>query len=156
MTNGINKVFLLGNLGQDPDVRYTTGGNPVANMSLATGEGYKDKESGQWQERTEWHRIVLFGRMAEIADQYLKKGSRVHIEGKLQTRKWQDRDGNDRFTTEVVANNMIMLGEKEGQGSGYANSRGETDTGRRDGRTQQQQYPHQKQQEEFIDSDIPF
>jgi single-strand DNA-binding protein len=111
----VNKVILIGNLGKDPELRYTPGGAAVANFSIATNERWKDK-SGQPQERTEWHNIVLWGRLAEIANDYLKKGSPVYIEGRLQTRTWEDRDGNKRYTTEVVGNQMQMLGRAEGGG----------------------------------------
>lgn len=110
MSRGINKAILIGNLGNDPDIRYTKSGSSVANISLATTETWRDKDSGEQTERTEWHRIVFFGRLAEIVGQYLKKGSQIYVEGKLQTRKWQDKDGNDRYTTEIVANEMQMLG----------------------------------------------
>ena len=114
MARGINKVILVGNLGQDPEVRYLPSGGAVTNVSLATAESWKDKQTGQPQERTEWHRIVFFNRLAEIAGEYLKKGSQVYIEGKLQTRKWQDQSGQDRYTTEIVANEMQMLGGRAG------------------------------------------
>ena len=114
MARGINKVILIGNLGNDPDVRYTASGAAVANISLATAESWKDRETGEQQERTEWHRIVFFGRLAEIVSEYLRKGSQIYVEGRLQTRKWQDKDGNDRYTTEIVANEMQMLGSKGG------------------------------------------
>ncbi len=113
MARGVNKVILIGNLGKDPEVRYSPGGSAVANITLATSEGWKDKE-GNTQEKTEWHRVVFFSRLAEIAGEYLKKGSKVYIEGKLQTRKWQDKEGQDRYTTEVVANEMQMLDSKGG------------------------------------------
>lgn len=116
MARGVNKVTLIGNLGADPEVRYTAGGSAVANVRLATAESWRDKESGEQQERTEWHRIVFFSRLAEIVGEYLKKGAQVYIEGRLQTRKWQDRDGNDRYTTEIVANEMQMLGGRGGAG----------------------------------------
>ncbi len=118
MARGINKVILVGNLGADPEVRYTAGGSAVANLRVATAESWKDKQSGEMQERTEWHRVVLFGRLGEIAGEYLKKGSQVYLEGRLQTRKWEDRDGNERFTTEIVANEMQMLGGRGGGGGG--------------------------------------
>jgi single-strand DNA-binding protein len=105
----LNKVMLIGNLGKDPEVRYTTSGTAVASFSLATSEKFKNK-TGEWEERTEWHTITLWGRLAEIAGEYLAKGKTVYIEGRLQTRKWQDRDGRDRYTTEVVADKMQMLG----------------------------------------------
>jgi len=116
MARGVNKVILVGNLGQDPEVRYTANGAAVANISIATSEQWTDKQSGQKQERTEWHRVVLFGRLGEIAGEYLKKGSQVYLEGKLQTRKWQDQNGQDRYTTEIVANEMQMLGGRGGSG----------------------------------------
>jgi single-strand DNA-binding protein len=117
MARGVNKVILVGNLGKDPEVRYMPNGNAVANITLATTESWKDKQSGEQQEKTEWHRIVMFRRLGEIAGEYLKKGSQVYIEGKLQTRKWQDNSGNDRYTTEIVANEMQMLGGRGGGGS---------------------------------------
>ena len=117
MARGINKVILVGNLGKDPEVRYMPNGNAVANITLATTESWKDKQTGESQEKTEWHRVVLFRRLGEIAGEYLKKGSQVYIEGKLQTRKWQDNTGNDRYTTEIIANEMQMLGGRGGGGS---------------------------------------
>jgi single-strand DNA-binding protein len=117
MARGINKVILVGNLGKDPEVRYMPNGNAVANITLATSESWKDKQTGENQEKTEWHRVVLFRRLGEIAGEYLKKGSQVYIEGKLQTRKWQDASGNDRYTTEIVASEMQMLGGRGGGGS---------------------------------------
>lgn len=110
MARGINKVILVGNLGKDPEVRYTADGRAIANITVATSEQWTDKQSGQKQEKTEWHRVVMFNRLGEIAGEYLKKGSQVYIEGKLQTRKWQGQDGQDRYTTEVVASEMQMLG----------------------------------------------
>ena len=117
MARGVNKVILVGNLGKDPEVRNMPNGNVVANITLATTESWKDKQSGEQQEKTEWHRIVMFRRLGEIAGEYLKKGSQVYIEGKLQTRKWQDNSGNDRYTTEIVASEMQMLGGRGGGGS---------------------------------------
>ena len=117
MARGINKVILVGNLGKDPEVRYMPNGNAVANITLATSESWKDKQTGETQEKTEWHRVVLFRRLGEIAGEYLKKGSQVYIEGKLQTRKWQDNAGNDRYTTEIVADEMQMLGSRGAGGS---------------------------------------
>jgi len=119
MARGVNKVILVGNLGRDPEIRYSPGGSAVATVSLATTESWKDRDSGERQEKTEWHRIVFFGRLAEIAGEYLKKGSQVYVEGRLQTRKWQDQSGNDRYTTEIVANNMQMLGGRGGGGGNY-------------------------------------
>jgi len=117
MARGVNKVILVGNLGADPEVKYMPNGNAVANVTLATSESWKDKQSGENREKTEWHRVVFFRRLAEIAGEYLKKGSQVYIEGKLQTRKWQDKNGNDRYTTEIIANEMQMLGGRGGGGS---------------------------------------
>jgi single-strand DNA-binding protein len=119
-TRGVNKVILIGNLGQDPEVRYMPNGNAVATVSIATGETWKDKQTGEQRERTEWHRVVFFGKLAEIVGQYLKKGSKVYVEGRLQTRKWQGQDGQDRYTTEVVVDvggQMQML-DSRGQGGG--------------------------------------
>jgi len=120
MARGINKVILIGNLGQDPEVRFTPSGTAVANLNLATSDTWMDRQSGQRQERTEWHRVVLFNKTAEIAQQYLKKGSKVYIEGRLQTRKWQDQNGQDRYSTDIVANDMQMLDSRGGdfQGGG--------------------------------------
>ncbi len=117
MARGINKVILVGNLGQDPDTRYMPSGSAVTNFTVATNEAWKDKQTGEQKERTEWHRVATFNRLAEIAAEYLRKGSQVYIEGKLRTRKWQDRDGNDRYTTEIIADEMQMLG---GRGGGAA------------------------------------
>ena len=110
MARGINKVILIGHLGQDPETRYMPSGSAVTNLRLATSEQWKDKNTGDQQERTEWHSVAMFGRLAEIAAEYLRKGSQVYIEGRLRTRKWQDKDGHDRYTTEIVANEMQMLG----------------------------------------------
>jgi single-strand DNA-binding protein len=112
----INKVILIGNLGKDPEVRYMPSGEAVTNITVATTDTWKDKTSGEKKEATEWHRVAFFGRLAEIAGQYLKKGRQVYIEGALRTRKWQDKDGQDRYTTEVVASEMKMLGSREGMG----------------------------------------
>ena len=106
---GVNKVILIGNLGQDPEVRHMPNGNAVANVTVATSESWKDKNTGETQERTEWHRVVFFRRLAEIVGEYLKKGSKVYVEGRLQTRKWQDQSGQDRYTTEILADQMQML-----------------------------------------------
>ena len=116
MARGINKVILVGNLGADPETRYMPSGSAVTNLSVATSESWKDKQTGEQKDRTEWHKVVMFDRLAEIAAEYLRKGSQVYIEGKLQTRKWQDRDGNDRWTTEIRANEMKMLGGRGGGG----------------------------------------
>jgi single-strand DNA-binding protein len=113
----VNKVIVIGNLGRDPETRYTPDGGAITNISVATTESWKDK-SGEKQEKTEWHRIAFFGKLAEVAGEYLKKGSQVYVEGRLQTRKWQDKDGNDKYTTEIVANSMQMLGSRPVAGDG--------------------------------------
>jgi single-strand DNA-binding protein len=125
MARGVNKVILIGNLGKDPEVRYMPSGSAVANVTLATSEQWKDKSSGERQERTEWHNVVFFNRLAEIAGEYLKKGSKVYVEGSLRTRKWQDKSGVDRYTTEIVASEMQMLDGRgfAGEGSGGGGSR---------------------------------
>ncbi|MBF0265049.1 MAG: single-stranded DNA-binding protein [Gammaproteobacteria bacterium] len=126
MARGVNKVILIGTLGNDPEMRYTADQRAIANLSLATNESWKDKNTGQTQEKTEWHRVVIFGKLAEVAGQYLKKGSQVYFEGKLQTRKWQDQSGQDKYTTEVVVDNfsgvMQMLGSGSGGSTNYAPS----------------------------------
>ena len=122
MARGINKVIIVGNLGADPDTKSMPSGNMVANFSVATSESWNDRDTGERQEKTEWHRVVFFGRLAEIADQYLRKGSQVYVEGKLQTRKWEDRDGNERWTTEIVGNQLEMLGERMSAGSSQSNN----------------------------------
>jgi len=114
MARGINKVILIGNLGADPETRYMPSGGAVTNLRLATSENWKDKNTGEMQERTEWHRVVLFGKLAEIAAEYVRKGSKVYIEGRLQTRKWQDKEGRDNYSTEIVANDMQMLDSRGG------------------------------------------
>ncbi|MCP4188675.1 MAG: single-stranded DNA-binding protein, partial [Gammaproteobacteria bacterium] len=117
MARGVNKAIIVGTLGQDPEVKYTASGSAVVNVSVATNESWKDKNTGEQVERTEWHRIVMFNKLAEIAAQYLKKGSQAYFEGRIQTRKWQDQSGNDRYSTEIVANEMQMLGGRP-QGAG--------------------------------------
>ena len=113
MARGINKVIVVGNLGADPDTRAMPSGNQITNISVATSESWNDKVTGEKQERTEWHRVVFYGRLAEIAGDYLKKGSQVYVEGKLQTRKWEDKEGKERWTTEIIANQMQILGKNE-------------------------------------------
>lgn len=151
MARGINKVILIGNLGADPDVRYTANGAAVSNINLATTETWRDKESGEQQEKTEWHRVVFFGRLAEIVAEYLKKGSQVYVEGRLQTRKWQDKEGNDKYTTEIVANEMQMLGGRPGGGGGGSNySQGSSRSGSAD------KSETREAEGDFVDDDIPF
>lgn len=118
MARGINKVILIGNVGKDPEVRYMPSGGAVTNITVATSESWKDKQSGQQQERTEWHRVVFFNRLGEIAGEYLRKGSKVYVEGSLRTRKWQGQDGQDRYTTEIVGSEMQMLDSRGGSGAG--------------------------------------
>ena len=122
MARGINKVILIGNLGADPEVRYTPGGAAVANVTLATSSSWRDKQTGDMQDRTEWHRVVFFGRLAEIVGEYLRRGSKVYVDGSLRTRKWQDKSGADRYTTEIVANEMQMLDSKGGAPSGQSSA----------------------------------
>ena len=146
MSRGVNKVILVGNLGQKPDMKYTQSNNAVANLSLATSESWKDKDSGDLKTKTEWHRVVYFGKLAEIAEQYLDKGSKVYVEGKLQTRKWQDQAGNDRYTTEVLGQELTMLDSRgDSSGSSFENNNSgmsEEDVNQDNG--------------EFSEEDIPF
>lgn len=157
MAGSVNKVILIGHLGKDPEMRYTAAGSPIANFSLATSESWKDKQSGEKTDKTEWHNIVMFDKVAEIAGQYLRKGSLVYLEGKLQTRKWQDKDGNDRYTTEIVASQMTMLGGKgESEPPAPATQKHEV----RDHSPQQRQYaPRQYAPlppKADFDDDVPF
>ncbi|KZN37237.1 single-stranded DNA-binding protein [Pseudoalteromonas luteoviolacea] len=148
MARGVNKVILVGNLGQDPEVRYMPNGNGVANISIATTDSWKDKNTGQLQERTEWHRVVLFGKLAEVAGEYLRKGSQVYIEGRLQTRKWTDQSGQDKYTTEIVVDmggQMQMLGGRNEQGGQYQSGGNQGGYGQQQGgfapqQNNQQQY----------------
>ncbi len=116
-SRGLNKVMIIGNLGAEPEIRFTAGGSPIANFSIATSETWRDKQSGEQQEKTEWHRVVIFGKLAEIVQQYVHKGSKIYIEGRLQTNKWQDKSGQDRYTTEIIANEMQMLDSRGGGSS---------------------------------------
>jgi single-strand DNA-binding protein len=124
MARGINKVILVGNLGKDPETRAMPSGKAVTNFSIATSESWRDKQTGEQKEQTEWHNIVFFDRLAEVAAEYLKKGSQVYVEGRLRTRKWTDKSGNDRYTTEIVGNEMQMLGSRGGAGGGMAGGGG--------------------------------
>lgn len=170
---GVNKVILVGNLGKDPEVRYTPDGKAITNITLATSESWKDKNTGQRQERTEWHRVVFFGGVASIAGEYLKKGSKVYIEGKLQTRKWQDQSGQDRYTTEVVVDGfsgtMQMLDSRTGGDAAFNQNGGGQQQSYQNNAPQQQQSPQQSQSapqqqaapagqpfEDEFDDDIPF
>ncbi len=145
MSRGVNKVILVGNLGQKPEMRYTATQTAVANLSIATTESWKDKESGENRDKTEWHRVVFFGNLAEIAEKYLDKGSSVYVEGKIQTRKWQDKDGNDRYTTEVLGNQLTMLGSR-GSSDNSNQMEGSSDT----------PFPEDDSGEGLTDDDIPF
>ena len=152
----VNKVILVGNLGRDPETRYAPEGGAITNISIATTEQWKDKASGEKQERTEWHRVVFFNRLAEIAGEYLKKGSQVYVEGNLRTRKWQDKEGKERYTTEIVAERMQMLGSRAGMGDAGARDKGDEDkapvTAGAEGK------PAKKPAGKFddMDDDIPF
>ena len=145
MARGVNKVILVGNLGQKPEIRYTQTNTAVATLSIATSESWKDKDSGEQREKTEWHRVVFFGKLAEIAEQYLDKGSQLYIEGKLQTRKWQDKDGNDKYTTEILGNEMNMLGGRQSSGE-----EGDYD------QSQQTSQTTKLQDSQISEEDIPF
>ncbi|MCW5573503.1 MAG: single-stranded DNA-binding protein, partial [Steroidobacteraceae bacterium] len=156
MARGINKVILIGNLGQDPETRAMPSGSSVTNIRVATSESWKDKQSGEMKERTEWHSVAMFGRLAEIAGEYLKKGSQVYIEGALRTRKWQDKQGNDRYTTEIIANEMQMLGGRGGgaaAGGSYAG--GGQGGGRGRGGDEYSQAPSSSTEKDDFDDDIP-
>ncbi|MCW8877779.1 MAG: single-stranded DNA-binding protein [Kangiellaceae bacterium] len=169
-SRGINKVILVGNLGQDPEVRYTPNGSAVTSISVATSESWKDKNTGQMQEKTEWHRVALFGKLAEIAGEYLRKGSQVYLEGKLQTRKWQDQQGQDRYTTEVVVDSftgvMQMLGGRAEGGMGGAPRQNQAPQQQQGGYQQsapqapqaapQQSAPADNGFSDSFDDDIPF
>lgn len=153
MARGVNKVILVGNCGQDPETKYTASGTAITNVSLATSDVWKDKQSGQQQERTEWHRVVFFNRLAEIAGEYLRKGSKVYVEGRLQTRKWQDQNGQDRYSTEIVAGEMQML-DSQGSDSNHQSS-GQTPRANPQSSGQQRQAAPPPDMDSF-DDDIPF
>ncbi len=159
MARGINKVILVGNLGNDPEVRYAASGSAIANISVATTDSWKDKNTGEQQDRTEWHRVVMFNRLGEMAGEYLKKGSQVYIEGRLQTRKWQDQNGQDKYTTEIVASEMQMLGGRSG-GSDMGGGGGYQPPQQRSQAPQQggggAQPAAQPQPSNDFDDDIPF
>jgi len=160
MARGVNKVIIVGNCGQDPETRFMPSGGAVTNLSIATSESWKDKTSGETQERTEWHRVVFFNRLAEIAGEYVKKGSKLYVEGSLRTRKWQGQDGQDRYTTEIVASEMQMLDSRGGPGGsgGYDSPQGSTGQGSAP-KSSNQQAPNQQapqQQAGPFDDDIPF
>ena len=156
---GINKVILIGNLGQDPEVRYMPNGNAVANFSVATSESWKDKQTGESRDKTEWHRIVVFGKLAEIVGEYVKKGTQVYLEGQLQTRKWQDQSGNDRYTTEVVINpiggTLQMLGSRENSADDSGNST-QTTSSRQQNKNTPAPQPKAPEPPMDFDDDIPW
>ena len=156
MARGVNKVILIGNLGQDPEVRYMPNGNAVANVTLATSESWKDKNSGETVERTEWHRVVFYRRLAEIVGEYLKKGAKIYVEGRLQTRKWQDQGGQDRYTTEIIADQMQML---DSRGGGTAQMGGydqQSDNGFSSQPAAARSAPPPAPQADDFEDDIPF
>jgi single-strand DNA-binding protein len=158
MARGVNKAILVGNLGSDPETRYTAGGSAVTNVSLATTDSWKDKQSGEQQEKTEWHKVVFFGRLAEIAAEYLRKGSQIYVEGRIQTRKWQGKDGQDRWTTEIVGNEMQMLGGRGGGGGGGQgqSTPSNVDSSQSGGRASESPSPQKATAGEDFDDDIPF
>jgi single-strand DNA-binding protein len=158
MARGVNKVILIGNLGKDPETRYLPSGGAVANVTVATTEGWKDKTSGEAKERTEWHNVVFYSKLAEIVGQYLKKGSQVYVEGSIRTRKWQDKEGHDRYTTEIIANEMQMLGGKGGGGSSAPMDRGgdRSETGGSASRGGKAPAVAEPSDKGFEDDDIPF
>lgn len=156
MARGINKVIVVGNVGADPETRYMPSGSAVTNLTVATNESWKDKQTGEKKERTEWHRVAMFNRLAEIAAEYLRKGSQVYIEGKLRTRKWQDKDGQDRYTTEIIADEMQMLGGRGGSGGDFGGgNQGGNQGGSRGGSQGGGNAPPQPGPDDF-DDDIPF
>ena len=157
MARGVNKVILVGNLGNDPDVKYTADGRAIANISIATTESWKDKNTGEQNDKTEWHRVVFFNRLAEIVSEYLKKGSQVYVEGKLQTRKWQDQSGQDGYTTEIVANEMQMLGGRSGGTADFGGAPAGGGQQQRQAAPQQQAAPAAAApMMDDLDDDIPF
>lgn len=161
MARGVNKVILVGNIGQDPEMKYMPSGNAVTNISVATSEQWKDKQTGHPQERTEWHRVVFFNRLAEIAGEYLRKGSKVYVEGSLRTRKWRDQAGQDRYTTEIVASEMQMLdSQQNNSNAGYAGVPADAYSQQQPARQPQQSYQPQGMAPaagpDSYDDDIPF
>ncbi|MAZ38506.1 MAG: single-stranded DNA-binding protein [Legionellales bacterium] len=152
MARGINKVILIGNLGADPEVRYMTSGQAVANLSIATSEAWRDKQTNELQERTEWHRVVVFRRLAEIAGEYLKKGSKVYIEGRIRTRKWQDQNGQDRYTTEIHGDELQMLDSR----GGNMNDNMPSTSGSSNYASSNQAPSSAQQVPDNFDDDIPF
>ncbi len=157
MARGVNKAILIGNLGGDPEVRYMPSGGAVANVTLATSEAWKDKQTGEQHDRTEWHRVVFFNRLAEIAGEFLRKGSKIYIEGRIQTRKWQDKSGQDRYTTEIIASEMQMLDSRAGAGNHASGEQGSFQHGPGSSQHEgsEKSAPHEPTPETF-DDDIPF
>jgi single-strand DNA-binding protein len=169
MARGVNKVILVGQLGQDPETKFTASGSAITNISVATSESWKDKQTGQQQEKTEWHRVVFFNRLAEIAGEYLRKGAKVYVEGSLRTRKWQDQSGQDRYTTEIVGAEMQMLDSRNESGGTATNQGGYQPPAQQYAQPQQRPAPQRAQQPpaqyqqpqpqqgmDQFDSDIPF
>lgn len=170
MARGVNKVILVGNLGQDPETRYMPSGGAVTNVTIATSESWKDKQTGEPQERTEWHRVTFYNRLAEVAGEYLKKGSKIYVEGSLRTRKWQDQSGQDRYTTEVIASEMQMLDSQgnrnQSQGGQQAANNNNSNSRNQSNAPQQQNNPAQQHNSapnnnqaasmDSFDDDIPF
>jgi single-strand DNA-binding protein len=157
MARGVNKVISVGNCGQDPETRFMPSGGAVTNLSIATSESWKDKNTGDQQERTEWHRVVFFNRLAEIAGEYVKKGSKLYVEGSLRTRKWQGQDGQDRYTTEIVASEMQMLDSRGGQQAGGMGDYSQQSAPQPQQQAPQQQAPQQQAPTaSFGDDEIPF
>jgi single-strand DNA-binding protein len=159
MARGINKVILVGNLGADPETRYTASGSAVTRITVATSESWRDKQTGENQERTEWHRVVFFNRLAEIAGEYLRKGRQVYIEGSLRTNKWQDQSGQDRYTTEVIASEMQMLGGRGDDAPARSSQGGFRENAapsRQASEKSQEQSPAFQGEDNFTDDDIPF
>jgi single-strand DNA-binding protein len=156
MARGINKVILIGNLGADPETRSMPSGTQVANLRIATTDSFKDKQTNEWQERTEWHRVALFGRLAEVAGEYLRKGAKVYIEGSLRTRKWQDKEGKDRYSTEIVGNEMQMLDSRGGGAGGGGQGGGGMNESRSSRSSSPEPEPMGGGGREEFDDDIPF
>lgn len=157
MARGVNKVILVGNLGKDPEVRYMPSGGAVANTTLATSESWKDKQTGETQERTEWHNLTFYGKVAEIAGEYLKKGSQIYVEGSIRTEKWQDKEGKDRYTTKIIVSDMQMLGSRSGAGAPMGeSSRSSAPASHDSGANQARSSGGAGAKSDQFDDDIPF
>ena len=156
MARGVNKVILIGNLGANPELRQTPNGNAVSNITMATSSSWRDKQSGELQERTEWHRIIFFNRLAEIVSEYLHKGSKIYVEGSLRTRKWQDKAGNDRYTTEIIASEMQILDSRNSSGGNQGSNQGSSQGSYQEKQPATQTANGNSDQNNFDDDDIPF